>query len=218
MAGEGPGQTLFDLWSRVYDLPPVQRLVYRPIQDAVVTTLKQRAPRRILDVGCGTGLLTSRLSDEMNADVVGCDFSGGMLEQAQRRSTRPWWVQGDATTLPFATASFDGLACTESFHWYPDQGQAAREFARVLRPGGVAVVALVNPPSGTEPAARVFSRLARSAAHWPSRAEMRGLLTGAGLRLVSQRRLPRVGGFLAWPSINVAVTGEGPFPNAERAS
>lgn len=204
VAGDGPGQTLFDVWSRVYDLPPVQRLVYRPIQDAVVAALKEQRPARILDVGCGTGLLTSRLGSELNAEVIGCDFSGGMLEQAQRRSERPGWVQGDATTLPFDDASFDALTCTESFHWYPDQGQAAREFARVLRPGGLAVIALVNPPSGTEPAARVFSRLARSAAHWPTRAEMRGLLIGAGFRVRSQRRLPRIGGFLAWPSINVA--------------
>lgn len=204
VAGEGPGQTLFDVWSRVYDLPPVQRLVYRPIQDAVVAALWEQRPARILDVGCGTGLLTSRLGSELNAEVVGCDFSAGMLEQAQRRSALPAWIQGDATALPFDDGSFDALTCTESFHWYPDQGQAAREFARVLRPGGLAVVALVNPPSGAETAARAFSRLARSAAHWPTRAEMRGLLIGAGFRVRSQRRLPRIGGFLAWPSINVA--------------
>ena len=204
MAGDGPGTTLFDVWSRVYDLAPVQRLVYRPVQDGVLEALTERRVKTILDVGCGTGLLTTRLAEELSADVTGCDFSAGMLEQARQRSRRPKWVQGDATALPFESASFDALTCTESFHWYPDQGRAAREFARVLRPGGVAVIALVNPPSGAEPAARLFSRLARSAAHWPTRSEMRGLLTGAGFSVVSQRRLPRVGGFLAWPSLNVA--------------
>ena len=61
MATEGPSRRLFDVWSTFYDLPLVQRLTYQPVQDAVVAALRPHEPRRVLDVGCGTGLLATRL-------------------------------------------------------------------------------------------------------------------------------------------------------------
>jgi ubiquinone/menaquinone biosynthesis C-methylase UbiE len=188
----GPSQTFFDLWSRLYDLAPVQRIVYRPVQDAVVKAIGH--PGRILDIGCGTGLLTARLAIERpDAVVVGCDFSFGMLEQAAASRGAPaWWVQGDAMRLPFADGSFGAVACTESFHWYPDQGAALREFFRVLRPGGRLLVALVNPPvDALSRAGEVAARIAGQPAVWPSRRRMREMVEEAGFRLEQQRAVRR---------------------------
>jgi predicted TPR repeat methyltransferase len=93
MARSAVSQTLFDVWSRVYDLPVVQRLIYRVDHDVVVGRL-EGAPGTVVDLGCGTGLLTARLAERWpGATVVGCDFSRGMLAEAADRSSGARWVQ-----------------------------------------------------------------------------------------------------------------------------
>lgn len=79
----------------MYDAPIVQRLTYRPVQDAVMRELRRSAPERVLDIGCGTGLLTSRIRGELAPrSIVGCDFSRGMLRQAAEKSPDLPWVRG----------------------------------------------------------------------------------------------------------------------------
>src|SRR5262245_26618261 len=98
----GPRRWFFDVWSLFYDLPWVQRVVYRGPQDAVVARLAARRPKRVLDLGCGTGQLAARVRRELRGTrVVGCDFSNGMLHHARARDRIPGWVQGDACRLPF---------------------------------------------------------------------------------------------------------------------
>ena len=136
----GASRRFFDLWSRVYDIPVVQALTYRPVQDAVFARVRDRRPQRILDVGCGTGLLTKRLARELAVPVTGIDYSIGMLEAASGRHAGVSWVQADAMALPLRDEVADTLVCTESFHWYADQERALREFARVLVPGGLVAI------------------------------------------------------------------------------
>ena len=121
----GQRRGFFDVWSRVYDLPPVQAAIYHPVHDAVLGELRAHPARRILDVGCGTGDLTARLRAELTTDLVaGCDFSAGMLEQAAARTRAVRWLQGDATRLPFTDSSFEAVVSTEAFHWFPDPNAA----------------------------------------------------------------------------------------------
>src|SRR4029453_6590009 len=143
----GAKRWFFDAWSRLYDLPVVQWLTYRPVHDAVLHVLREDQPRTGLDRGCGTGLLSQRIRRELpRICVVGCDFSFGMLRGALDHGRGSAWVQGDALRLPFRDARFDALVCTEAFHWFPDQPAALAECFRVLAPGGRLLVALVNPP------------------------------------------------------------------------
>ena len=201
----------FDAWSRFYDAPWVQRVVYRPVQDAVVEALgapPERSCSAVLDVGCGTGLLTARLGDELpGATVVGCDLSEGMLRRAAVRRRALLWVQGNALRLPFRDASFDAVISTESFHWFPDQAAALAEFFRVTAPGGRLLVALINPP--VEPlsqATRVGSRAAGQPLYWPTRPRMREQVEAAGFRVEGQRRIRRIpAGALFPPVLTVAV-------------
>ena len=144
-----PRQTLFDNWSRVYDWPPVQRAAYRPVHDAIIRALPPTPGQRILDVGCGTGLLATRVAAQPSTGhVVGCDYSDGMLQQAAQRTQAPGtvdWVRGDAMRLPFDGESFDVLLCSESFHWYEDQRAALCEFVRVVAQDGRVLVTLDRP-------------------------------------------------------------------------
>jgi ubiquinone/menaquinone biosynthesis C-methylase UbiE len=198
----GPHRGLFDLWSRFYDEPLVQRFVYRPEQDAVLHALRACSARSVLDVGCGTGLLATRIRSEIHgAHVVGCDFSRGMLARAARRVQAPALVQGNALRLPFRDASFDAVTSTEAFHWFPDQVAALREFRRVLVPRGRILVSLVNPPAEwLSQAAHAASRMAREPADWPTRSRMCAQVETAGLRLVGQRFVFRLPLPLAFPT------------------
>jgi len=203
----GPRRGFFDIWSHVYDLPPVQAASYDPVHDAVLGELRAHPAPRILDVGCGTGDLTARLRAELRTEVVaGCDFSAGMLEQAHARTDAVRWLQGDATRLPFDDGAFDAVVSTEAFHWFPDPDAALREFSRVLAPGGRLLVALVNVRvPATSRLAHAGSKALGQPARWPTRAEMADRVRAAGFAVDSQKRIFRLGGILIPTVLTVGV-------------
>ncbi len=207
----GPRPRFFDLWSLVYDAPLVQRLTYRPEQDAVLRELRAGEAGRVLDVGCGTGLLTRRILGELGPQrVVGCDFSRGMLRRASRNGPGLAWVRGDAQRLPFAARSFDAVVSTEAFHWFPDQKAALGEFARVLAPRGRLLVALVNPPAEVvSRATRLGSRWLGEPLWWPTRARMRAQVEAAGFRVEAQRFVFRLPAPLLLPCVLTVATRDG---------
>jgi ubiquinone/menaquinone biosynthesis C-methylase UbiE len=199
----GPDRWLFDVWSRFYDAPLVQRLTYRPEHDAVLRALRSGGHERLLDVGCGTGLLSARIVRALpGCGVVGCDFSRGMLERAAARRRGARWVRGDALRLPFADASFDVLVSTEAFHWFPDQPAALTEFRRVLEPGGRLLVSLINPPvAALSRLTQAGSALLGEPLYWPTRSRMRRQVEAAGFRVEAQRQVFRMPAGLILPSV-----------------
>ena len=130
----------FDLWSHRYDRDFLQFFFFKPSHKMLLQVLKP-ADRRILDIGCGTGLFGARVLEHFpQTQVWGLDLSAGMLRQGQVRSQatggRFHPVQGDSEHLPFADDVFDVITCTHSFHHYPHQERVATEMHRVLRAGG----------------------------------------------------------------------------------
>jgi ubiquinone/menaquinone biosynthesis C-methylase UbiE len=122
----------YNRWALVWNLA---RYTNCAIYAAALAVLDQRH-NKILDVGCGTGLMSARLAAR-GCQVVGVDISAAMLRRAQR-CTSPGlqFVHGDAEKLPVQDASFDAVVNLLSFHHYPNPSRAASEFRRVLRPGG----------------------------------------------------------------------------------
>jgi ubiquinone/menaquinone biosynthesis C-methylase UbiE len=199
----GPDRRLFDLWSRVYDAPLVQRLTYRPEHDAVLAALRRVDHGQVLDVGCGTGQLARRIERDLpRAWVAGCDFSIGMLRESARGGRGSVRIQGDALHLPFGDASFDAVVSTEAFHWFPDQRVALAEFFRVLRPKGRLLVSLVNPRlDAMTRLTRAGSRLVGEPLYWPTRARMRRQVEAAGFEGVTQRFVLRLPAAFILPSV-----------------
>ncbi len=99
---------------------------------------------RVLDVACGPGhFLTTAVS--IGATAVGIDASRDMLRtSANRLGARARLVQGDALALPFGSGSFDLLNCSGLIEYFPDPAPILREFARVVKPGGRAMVSSTN--------------------------------------------------------------------------
>jgi SAM-dependent methyltransferase len=199
----GPDAGFFDLWSHFYDAAIVQRVTYRPPQDAVLSELRRAHARAVLDMGCGTGLLTTRIRDELAPErIVGCDFSRGMLERAAERAPDLSWVRGNALRLPFADRRFDAVVSTEAFHWFPDPERALRELFRVLAPKGRLMIAFVNPPTEwLGAAAGLAARLLGEPARWPTRARLRQEMRTAGFRVDAQRAVFRLPAPLLLPCV-----------------
>jgi arsenite methyltransferase len=106
----------------------------------LVQTLAISPGERVLDVGCGTGLLAEHIADIAGpaGHVLGIDPLPLRIEIAQSRA-RPNLVfrVGNANDLSaIASASFDVVCLNAVLHWLPEKAGPLREFARVLRPGG----------------------------------------------------------------------------------
>jgi ubiquinone/menaquinone biosynthesis C-methylase UbiE len=95
--------------------------------------------RRLLDVGCGTGHHLSALQ-QRGFDVCGIDGSADMLAQARALNPTVELKLADVDALPVPDASFDVVICIEVLRYLPDPTRCIREIARVLRPGGMALV------------------------------------------------------------------------------
>ena len=74
-------------------------------RDELMAALEGLAPRRTVDVACGTGFVTTRLPGE----IVGLDQSAAMLRVAKRRNPGARFVRGDALALPFEDGSFERI-------------------------------------------------------------------------------------------------------------
>ncbi len=94
---------------------------------------------RVLDLGCGTGVLTKALA-ALGHDVTGVDISQAMLDKIDTSVGRITLRQGDVYALPFADASFDGITTRWVLPHFHDWPILVREAARVLRPGGTMVI------------------------------------------------------------------------------
>jgi len=103
------------------------------------------APRRVLDIGCGTGHLLRELAARLPGAeaLVGIDPAPGMIEAARRAAfdSRVAFDSGVAERLPFADGSFDLVVTTTSFDHWTDQRAGLVESARVLVGGGQFVLA-----------------------------------------------------------------------------
>ncbi|MBN1202091.1 MAG: class I SAM-dependent methyltransferase [Anaerolineae bacterium] len=192
-------------YARLYDrmapfYAPAMRLlpVWRRYTESALPWLSEAGT--VLEIGPGPGVLLRKLS-ERHPLAVGFDLSPGMLRQAQRHLRRAGLpvrlAQGDATHLPFAENSFDGVVMTFAFSAIPDGQAALDEVARVLRPGGLgALVDACRPDNGS----RIACWLARQ---WERFGDfMRdesALMRAAGLVIVERRE------FGAFNSIRITV-------------
>lgn len=110
---------------------------------------KQQQPLRILDVGCGTGLLLAKIAEMLpEAELYGVDASQPMLKQAARllgggsrvHLTQASLPEKTLDELPFPPDSFDVIVSTNTLHYIANPGVTLKELRRLLSPAGGLVI------------------------------------------------------------------------------
>lgn len=106
------------------------------------------AARRVLDVGCGSGAVTSDLQAHTAGTVVAVDADAGMVARSRERlGPLVPVLRADGRRLPFPDGHFDAAVCNLVLLWSPDPAAVVREMARVVRPGGT-VLCSMEPDYG----------------------------------------------------------------------
>src|SRR6266550_4819807 len=104
-------------------------LAERGAHDLVERARPIGASDRILDLGCGTGIVARILRERLGGatSIVGVDASPAMIETARSLAPEIDWREGHAVALPFADESFDLVLCQEMLPFVPDRMAALRE-------------------------------------------------------------------------------------------
>ena len=115
-------------------------LMFEPYAADLATRVAAMQPSDVLEVACGTGVVTRALAERLPAScrLEATDLSVEMVGHAEKiGASRPVsWGQANVMELPHAEASFDVVVCQFGAMFFPDRVAAYREVWRVLRPGG----------------------------------------------------------------------------------
>ncbi len=136
-------QERFDQWSATYEHSFMQWLIFDRVHRAILRQLPEDSrPSYILDIGCGTGRLLRRMHTRWpDAVLIGVDPSEGMVAKACQLTPYATFYQATAEQIPVQNATLDLVTTTMSFHHWSNQTRAVIEIFRVLRPGGIFILA-----------------------------------------------------------------------------
>jgi ubiquinone/menaquinone biosynthesis C-methylase UbiE len=121
-----------------------------PLAADLVAAAALRPGERILDVACGTGVVTRLAAARVGGSgaVAGLDVNPGMLAVARSAAANDAsieWYETSAEAMPLADGSFDVVLCQMGLQFMPNKVQALKEIRRVLGPGGRVVLNLPGP-------------------------------------------------------------------------
>ncbi len=186
------------LWgARPQDWATYGEQVCLPLFGAALDAAGVTVGTRLLDAGCGAGLL-ALLASFRGAQVTALDASPGQVAIARQRLPGADVREGGLEALPFADASFDAVTAVNSVFYAADMAAAMRELVRVTRCGGRVIVTAWGPPEKCEFLTAVMPALGpllpppppgTSPSHPGALSEpgaLAGLLAAAGLRVVDQ--------------------------------
>lgn len=136
----------------------------KPLAEDLLRRAGLKAGERVLDVGCGTGVVTRLAAEQVGGKgmVAGVDINPGMLAVAKSvtpSELRIEWHEASADAIPLPNKTFDVVLCQLSLQFVSDRKKALQEMHRVLAPGGRL---LLNVPGPADP---LFETLADAMGH-----------------------------------------------------
>jgi demethylmenaquinone methyltransferase / 2-methoxy-6-polyprenyl-1,4-benzoquinol methylase len=213
---EGQVRAMFDRIAGFYDLmnSVMTAGLHHRWRERAADLARVGPGTRALDVAAGTGDLAIALA-RRGGEVVGTDFSEGMLARARAKAPHVRWETANALELPYPDDSFDAATVGFGARNFSDLPRGLGEMARVVRPGGRVVVLEITTPT-RPPLSTFFSLwfdrvvpvlgrvageseaytyLPSSVKRFPDPRELGGLMVAAGMRDV--RWILTAGGIIA---------------------
>jgi ubiquinone/menaquinone biosynthesis C-methylase UbiE len=174
----------------------------REIYDDVLQKLGQFSFNKLLDVGCGTGNLLSRISSKYDTQIAGIDLSPNMLEIARHKLGENADLRlGDSENLPFDNDIFDMVICTDSFHHYPHPENVLTEIKRVLKLKGTSIIADPWAPTPFRQIFNIFMHFSKSGnVKLYSETEIRDLLGKTGFNNIVWEKIAGKNAFIVTAS------------------
>ncbi len=162
LATQTEGAELYREWAATYDTTMVDGLGY--VSPRLLTDLFARhvpwRNQRVIDLGCGTGLVGSELVRHGFGSFDGLDLSTDMMGEAERRNIYQEFVVADLTKpLPIADATYGAAICNGTFTSGHVDATCLSEVVRIIEPGGYLVCAVHHAVWNTLGFAHGFERL-----------------------------------------------------------
>jgi ubiquinone/menaquinone biosynthesis C-methylase UbiE len=140
-------------------------VLFEPYAVDLVSRLPAGEGLRVLEIACGTGIVTRRLRESLgeSATLVATDLNEAMVGYARDAVPASGidWQQADAQALVFDDGAFDVVVCQFGFMFLPDKAQGFREARRVLGSGGLLLANVWNSLEANPVAAAVHTTVAR---------------------------------------------------------
>jgi predicted TPR repeat methyltransferase len=167
LSSQEEGETLYREWAASYDRTMVDGLGY--ISPGLLCDLFARGvewrDRRVLDVGCGTGLVGVELVQRGFTMFDGLDLSVGMMNEARRRAIYGELIAADLTQpLPIDDHGYGAVVCNGTFTSGHVDAGCLDELVRIIEPGGMLVCAVHHSVWDANGFAAGFDRLTRDGA------------------------------------------------------
>ena len=145
---DGQVRAMFDRIAGVYDLmnSVMTAGLHHQWRSRAVDLARVGPGAKALDVATGTGDLAVELA-RRGAEVIGSDFSEGMLDRAREKAPEITWEWGDALALGYPDATFDAVTVGFGARNFADLDRGLAEMVRVLKPGGRLVVLEITTPT-----------------------------------------------------------------------
>jgi ubiquinone/menaquinone biosynthesis C-methylase UbiE len=122
--------------------------VFHPFAVDLARRALSHAPKRVLELAAGTGVLTRELVGGLpQADVTATDLNPAMVDFGRQATSGATWRQADALDLPFQAGEFDLIACQFGVMFFPDKAGAFAEIRRVLTADGRLLMSTWGPVS-----------------------------------------------------------------------
>ena len=197
-------------------------LIFAPMAERVLDLAGVQPADRVLDVGCGTGIVARRAAARVGprGSVTGLDLNADMLKVARAVSEGSIpviaWHPGDAARLPFEDGSFDVVTSQQALQFMPEPATVVREVRRVLSDRGRVAIAVLRAIHHTPVYGPVAAALDRHAgpqagammrSPFPSwdREHLRALVSAGGFRGVQIRTEI---GHVRFPSVEALLQRE----------